>query len=81
MICLYLLSWQFFASGLAQNGEDHQGFDGFLVPDIVEEVTRARKLVSLRYQLNMHIYVLKGLEGAPCHMLLFIATSALKCYI
>ena len=56
MICLYLLSWQFFASGLAQNGEDHQGFDGFLVPDIVEEVTRARKLVSLRYQLNMHMY-------------------------
>ena len=38
-------SYQFFASGLAQNGEDEDGFDGFLVPDIQAEITRSVKLV------------------------------------
>ncbi|KAK3708855.1 hypothetical protein QZH41_016277, partial [Actinostola sp. cb2023] len=34
----------FFASGLAQNGEDSEGFDGFLFDDIRTEIKRAGKL-------------------------------------
>ena len=37
---------QFFASGLAQNGDDHEGFDGFLTNDIIKEVRRGKRLVS-----------------------------------
>ena len=37
---------QFFASGLCQNGEDVEGFDGFLLDDIKAEKDRAKKLVG-----------------------------------
>lgn len=33
-----------FSSGLAQNGEDNEGFDGFLLKDIKKEVQRASKI-------------------------------------
>ncbi|CAH3199089.1 unnamed protein product, partial [Porites evermanni] len=35
-----------FASGLAQRGEDDEGFDGFLMTDIKKEISRSRRLVS-----------------------------------
>ena len=38
--------FQFFASGLAQRGEDDEGFDGFLIKDIKKEISRSRRLVS-----------------------------------
>ncbi|XP_029195769.2 uncharacterized protein LOC114961283 [Acropora millepora] len=34
----------FFSSGLAQRGEDDEGFDGFLIKDIKKEITRAKRL-------------------------------------
>jgi len=37
----------FFSSGLAQRGEDDEGFDGFLIKDIKKEITRAKRLVSI----------------------------------
>lgn len=37
---------QFFASGLAQRGEDDEGFDGFLIKDIKKEISRSKRLVS-----------------------------------
>lgn len=34
----------FFSSGLAQHGEDDEGFDGFLIKDIKREISRAKRL-------------------------------------
>ncbi|KAL9962985.1 hypothetical protein ACROYT_G032144 [Oculina patagonica] len=34
----------FFASGLAQRGEDDEGFDGFLIQDIKKEISRSKRL-------------------------------------
>jgi len=34
----------FFASGLAQNGDDNEGFDGFLPEDILKEASRGKQL-------------------------------------
>lgn len=43
---MIVFSVQFFSSGLAQKGEDHEGFDGFLIKDIKKEISRAKRLVS-----------------------------------
>ena len=47
LVQLCVFSLQFFSSGLAQRGEDDEGFDGFLIKDIKKEITRAKRLVGI----------------------------------
>ena len=42
---------QFFSAGLPQNGEDEEGFEGFLEQDVLKEVRRAGRLVRLASQV------------------------------
>ena len=43
--------FQFFASGLGQNGDDDEGFDGFLMEDILKELKRTQRLVGSQISL------------------------------
>ena len=38
---------QYFAAGLYQRGEEKEGINGFLLPDIRRESNRAAKLVTM----------------------------------
>lgn len=43
---LFYFYWQLFSAGLPQQGEDEEGFDGFMINDIVKEYHRASRIVS-----------------------------------
>ncbi len=45
--CTRLLSLQLFAAGLKQAGKDSDGFAGFLLPDVMDEYRRCRRLVIM----------------------------------
>jgi len=44
----------FFASGLAQNGDDNEGFDGFLPEDILKEASRGKQLERVSISVMSH---------------------------
>ena len=50
--------FQFFSSGLPQEGEDNEGFDGFLIRDVLKEAQRAKKIVRQKNNELHYIYCL-----------------------
>ena len=44
---------QFFSAGLPQNGDDDEGFDGYILEDVLKEARRAVNIVRFPY-ISLH---------------------------